>query len=325
MTHHFLVDTSDPAELNEYRPEGLDREFYLLTSGDRHYRFQGVYLNERSWVEYAELHGPNRMQGAVRDGSLHIAFVCNENVRLIDTRFSGERMIIGLGGSPWEGATFFPARCHNMVLEWDQVRMGVSVEAQLHLDRATSTSWGRTSLLAEPTKMGTVLRAAMANCLETFSDVAIEVFCAQARESWLSDLTVLAGAVIEEQANMQTPETIRDRSRRAVLAREVESLLWRMPTWEFTTSAASVDQVAARHHVSRRTLQLALYEFFGLGFVALSRSIRMHRVRQTIRNECDPRSIASLAHEYGFTHLGRFSVQFRQLFGLTPTASRKMN
>ena len=74
MAHHFLVDTSDPAELNDYRPEGLDREFYLLTSGDRHYRFQGVYLNERSWVEYAELHGPNRMQGAVRDGSVHIVY-----------------------------------------------------------------------------------------------------------------------------------------------------------------------------------------------------------------------------------------------------------
>lgn len=324
MAHTFLVDTSDPAELNEYRPEGLDREFYLLTSGDRHYRFQGVYFNDCSWVEYAELYGPNRMQGAVREGSLHIAFVVNENVRLLDTRFSGERMIIGLGGSPWEGASFHPARCHNMVLDWDQVRLGVSVEAQFFLDRATSTPWGRTGLLAEPTRMGSVLCAAMANCLETFSDPAIERSTAQDRECWLSDLTVLAGAVIEEQANVQTPEYIRDRSRRAVLAREVESMLWHLPTWEFAVSATGVDQVAARFHVSRRTLQLALYEFFGVGFVALSRSIRMHRVRKTIREQRDPRSIASLAHEYGFTHLGRFSVQFRQLFGLTPTASRRI-
>lgn len=323
MTRTFLVDTSDPAELNEYHPEGLDREFYLLTSGDRHYRFRGVYFNDLSWVEFAELHGPNRMQGAVREGALHIAFVWNDNVRMIDTRFSGERMIIGLGGSPWEGVSFHPARCYNMVLDWEQVRIGVSPEAQSYLDRITSTPWGRTSLVAEPTQMGNALCHAMSNCLEMFSGVAPEMSTGQARDFWLSDLTVLSGAVVEEQANIQTPESIQERSRRAALAREVENLLWRLPTWELTVSVTSVDQVAARFHVSRRTLQLALYEFFGVGFVALSRSIRMHRVRKTIQDNRDTRSIASLAQEYGFTHLGRFSVQYRQIFGLTPTASRK--
>ncbi len=323
MAHTFLVDTSDPAELNEYCPQGLDREFYLLASGDRHYRFHGVYFNDRSWVEHAALHGPNRLQGAVREGALHVAFVWNDNVRMIDTRFSGERMIIGLGGSPWEGASFHPARCYNMVLDWDQVRCGVSEEAQFYLDSVTSTPWGRTSLVAEPTQMSNALCHAMANCLETFSGVAPEVTSGQALEFWLSDLTLLSAAVIEEQANVQSPESIRDRSRRAVLAREVESLLWRLPTWELTAAVTSVDQVAARFHVSRRTLQLALYEFFGVGFVVLSRSIRMHRVRKTIQDRKDPRSIASLAQEFGFTHLGRFSVQYRQMFGMTPTASRK--
>lgn len=324
MAHTFLIETSDPSELNAYRPEGLDREFYLLTSGDRHYRFKGVYFNERSWVEYAEIHGPNRMQGAVREGALHIAFVANQNARLIDTRFSGERMIIGLAGSPWEGASLHPASCHNMVLDWDQVRLEVSEQAQSYLDRATLAPWGRTSLLAEPTEMGHALHHAMANCLETFADTSLEESSEQTRDLWLSDLITLAGAVLEEQANLQIPESIRDRSRRAVLAREVENLLWKLPSWELTVSASGVDQVATRFHVSRRTLQLALYEFFGVGFVALSRSIRMHRVRQTLKNLHDPRSIAILAHEYGFTHLGRFSVQFRQLFGLTPSACRRL-
>ena len=62
---------------------------------------------------------------------------------------------------------------------------------------------------------------------------------------------------------------------------------------------------------------------FGVGFVMLSRTIRMHRVRRMIQNKREQRSIASLAQEYGFTHLGRFSVQYRQMFGISPSSSRK--
>ena len=323
MAQRFLFDTKDPAELNQYQPQGLDRDFYLLARADRHYRFHGVYFNDQSWIEYAFVQGANRMQGAVKEGALHVAFVWTENVRLMDARFSGLRMIIGLPGSPWEGSSLHPAKCCNMVLEWDLVRERLSPEALSYLDRATTTPWGRTSLIAEPTQMASTLCQAMMSCLDTNFQAGDLVMTDQGKASWHADLMVLVVAVIERLADVRAPETIGERSRRSVLARDVESLLWRLPTWELTATAGSVDQMAARFHVSRRTLQLALYEFFGVGFVMLSRTIRMHRVRRMIQNKREQRSIASLAQEYGFTHLGRFSVQYRQMFGISPSSSRK--
>ena len=323
MAQRFLFDTKDPSELNEYQPQGLDRDFYLLAGADRHYRFQGMYFNDHSWVEYASVIGANRMQGAVREGSLHVAFVWTDNVRLMDTRFSGLRMIIGLPGSPWEGSSLLPARCCNMVLEWERVSEGLSPEALAYLDRATSTPWGRNSLFSEPTQIGSILCKAMMSCVEASAPAGDLAMTEQTRASWHADLMVLVIAVIERLVDIRAPESIGERSRRSMLARDVESLLWRLPTWELTASAGSVDQIAARFHVSRRTLQLAMYEFFGVGFVMLSRTIRMHRVRRMIQNKREQRSIASLAQEYGFTHLGRFSVQYRQMFGISPSLSRK--
>lgn len=322
MARRFLVETKDPFELNEYQPVGLDREFYLLANADRHYRFHGVYFNQLSWLEHALVSGANRMQGAVKEGSLHVAFVWTDNVRLMDTRFSGLRMILGLSGSPWEGSSLDPASCYNMVIEWERVKECLSAEAQAYLDRVTSTPWGRTSLVSEVTPMGSILYKAMMSCVDASAQADESLLTQESKASWLSDLTVLASAVIEELAEVHSPASVGERSRRSMLARDVESLLWRLPTWELMSSVASVDQMAARFHVSRRTLQLALYEFFGVGFVALSRTIRMHRVRQMLQNRREERSIASLAQEYGFTHLGRFSVQYRQMFGLSPSLSR---
>lgn len=322
MAQRFLVDTNDPAELNEYRPYGLDRDFYLLACADRHYRFHGLYFNDRSWLEYASVQGANRMQGAVREGALHVAFVWTENVRLMDTRFSGLRMIIGLSGSPWEGSSLMPAKCCNIVLEWARVKEGLSPEALAYLEQATATPWGRSSLISEPSQTANTLCQAMMSCLDESAQARALVMHEQNKASWHADLTALVIAVIEQLADVQAPESIAERSRRFVLARDVESMLWRLPTWELTATAASVDQMAARFHVSRRTLQLALYEFFGVGFVNLSRTIRMHRVRRMLQNKRELRSIASLAQEYGFAHLGRFSVQYRQMFGMSPSRSR---
>jgi len=319
MFNTFLVDTDDYAELNDYRPHGLDREFYLLSNGDRRYRFKGIYLNNTSWVEYADLFGPNRLLGAVREGSLHIAFVWNEDVRMMDTRFSGLRMFLGLAGSPWEGASLLPAQCYNMILDWDEVRSRLSDEAQATLDKQTTAPWGRATLVSEPTPLASQLCQAMERCLQQALRPAGTSPNPLDKQAWLTDLTDLTAAVIEGLTGAENADCLEARTRRSVLAREVETMLWKMSTPDLSTLEPRVEDIAKRLHASKRTLQLALYEFFGVGFVALSRTIRMHRFRRALLTQPGSVNIAHLAHEFGFSHLGRFSVQYREIFKHSPS------
>jgi AraC-like DNA-binding protein len=56
--------------------------------------------------------------------------------------------------------------------------------------------------------------------------------------------------------------------------------------------------------------------------MAYLRTVRMHASREELRrNECE-RSIAEVALGCGFTHLGRFSVDYRHSFGETPSQTR---
>jgi AraC-like DNA-binding protein len=238
---------------------------------------------------------------------------------MMDTRFSGLRMFLGLAGSPWEGASLHPARCYNMILSWEEVRTRLSDEAQATLERKTTASWGKSTLVSEPTPLANQLCRAMEVCLRQALSPAGTGPNPMDKQAWLTDLTDLTAAIIEGLNDAPSADCIEARTRRSALAREVETMLWKMSTPDLATLGPRVEDIAQRLHASKRTLQLALYEFFGVGFVALSRTIRLHRFRRALLAHSGSVNIAHLAHEFGFSHLGRFSVQYREMFRHSPS------
>jgi AraC family ethanolamine operon transcriptional activator len=84
----------------------------------------------------------------------------------------------------------------------------------------------------------------------------------------------------------------------------------------------AVPVLAKNAGVSERTLRSVCLEYFG---VSPQRYITIHRLNQA-RQELiasDPRQtkIATIAGKLGFWHLGRFSSQYRSLFGELPSAT----
>ena len=72
-----------------------------------------------------------------------------------------------------------------------------------------------------------------------------------------------------------------------------------------------------------RALRHGFAELYGVSPMVYLRSVRMHAARKELgRPECE-RSIADVALGCGFTHLGRFSVDYRRAFGQTPSATRR--
>jgi AraC-like DNA-binding protein len=74
--------------------------------------------------------------------------------------------------------------------------------------------------------------------------------------------------------------------------------------------------------VSERTLRTGCHEYFGMGPMRYLWLRRMHLARRALLG-ADPQAttVTTVATDYGFWELGRFSVDYRMLFGELPSAS----
>jgi transcriptional regulator GlxA family with amidase domain len=71
----------------------------------------------------------------------------------------------------------------------------------------------------------------------------------------------------------------------------------------------TVSMIAARCHVSVRSLQQGFRRHTGMSPMTYLREVRLRRAHQTLL-ESDPSisSVASVAYHWGFTNLGRFAA-----------------
>jgi AraC-like DNA-binding protein len=91
---------------------------------------------------------------------------------------------------------------------------------------------------------------------------------------------------------------------------------------------ANVDQplyladICAATGASERTLRICCHEQLGVAPLRYLWLRRMHLARRAlIRAHPTTMTVTGVATEYGFWELGRFSVQYRTLFGESPSAS----
>lgn len=79
--------------------------------------------------------------------------------------------------------------------------------------------------------------------------------------------------------------------------------------------------------VAGRTLFKHFRDFKGVSPMRYARNARFQRVRQALLRAEAEQSITDIAAGYGFTHLGRFAVEYRRRFGESPsqTLRRRRN
>jgi transcriptional regulator GlxA family with amidase domain len=80
-----------------------------------------------------------------------------------------------------------------------------------------------------------------------------------------------------------------------------------------------LSELAEVTHCSERTLQVAFMQAYGVGPMEWFRVIRLKAVHRELRDggSRDTR-ITEVAMRWGFSHLGRFSAEYRKLFGEKP-------
>lgn len=87
----------------------------------------------------------------------------------------------------------------------------------------------------------------------------------------------------------------------------------------------SMDDVAATIGISARALRDGFRQYFDTTPTAYLRNVRLRRVRTELLYADPARvTVTSVALRWGFSHLGRFSVWYRERFGETPSDTLRL-
>ncbi len=85
-------------------------------------------------------------------------------------------------------------------------------------------------------------------------------------------------------------------------------------------SLCTIPELCEVAGVSQRTLEYGFRDLLGVTPVRYARLLRLNSVRQALLKSTDPNeTVTKVALRYGFTELGRFAVEYRQLFGERPS------
>jgi AraC-like DNA-binding protein len=89
---------------------------------------------------------------------------------------------------------------------------------------------------------------------------------------------------------------------------------------EHAGDAITLNEIAVAAHLSPRGLQATFRRHLDTTPLARLRSVRMERAHRDLQNaEPGNTSVAALAARWGFTHLGRFAVEYRRRYGSSPS------
>lgn len=129
--------------------------------------------------------------------------------------------------------------------------------------------------------------------------------------------------------------------REAVLAELVSSIIAgqgkpdHQATWRQTQAMARIDRyiderddqmfsmqrLCLETGMALRTLEATIKSRTGMSASSYLRRRRLAMVRQTLLNPDSSTNVTRTALSYGFLHLGRFSIEYRQAFGESPSAT----
>jgi AraC family ethanolamine operon transcriptional activator len=84
-----------------------------------------------------------------------------------------------------------------------------------------------------------------------------------------------------------------------------------------------MNDLCSAARASQRALEYAFHDVCGVAPKQYLKILRLNEVRRDLKAlPPDVATVTSLAHQYGFWHMGHFSSAYRQLFGETPRQTR---
>jgi AraC-like DNA-binding protein len=135
------------------------------------------------------------------------------------------------------------------------------------------------------------------------------------RPEWVSNLLAATFGWIRDSNGQWPRDSIRFHPAHRQIAKRAEEYIS-----EYYRDAVHIEDICRATGVGLRTLQRCIREYFDVTVTELVESVRMdaaHRELSALRPE--ESTVTQIALDNGFTHLGRFSVAYRERYGETPS------
>lgn len=301
------VRADEPCELIAATRAAWEGVAYRIAPGPFSFAGVGVALAPGLCADGWRSEGAVRARMVLRPGLLHVAFIRGVDLRVRGWRVAEEAMAVTVGRatmvlSTKDGAT----------------GVGLTVAALPTQDDALLAQW------YERGRDGTVLLPVVGEAALRLRDRLLRL----SGEDPLGEDAEAAETALRRdmcaalQAAVATPDlrTAQGGKRRHALAAAAEDLIWnRVRSTE--PGDTSLDALCTALGTTRRTLQLAFQEHFGVNFGLVTRAARLHRVRDELR--AGVASVSDTAFRHGFEHLGRFAGYYRSFYGENPSATRR--
>jgi AraC family ethanolamine operon transcriptional activator len=84
----------------------------------------------------------------------------------------------------------------------------------------------------------------------------------------------------------------------------------------------TISDLKAYSGVCWRTLDRAFMDRFGIGPKQYIMAVRLSAARRELQSAAQRQKVTDIATEWGFTHMGRFSSNYKRMFGELPSATR---
>jgi AraC family ethanolamine operon transcriptional activator len=107
-------------------------------------------------------------------------------------------------------------------------------------------------------------------------------------------------------------------SQRWSLVRQVESYLLNNLDQPIT-----LKELCEQFYATKSPLSYAFQEVLGMSPLAYLKILRLHAIRRVLKYADPDTTIISLMHQFGFWHAGRFSLDYKKLFGESPSDTLK--
>ncbi|WP_442755660.1 helix-turn-helix domain-containing protein [Methylocystis sp. JAN1] len=316
MTRRFeYASATDPDGAAAIMPGGWRPRLYRLDAGRLHLTRKYLELSPGLSIEELRLvAGGVRVDGALDPGVLKIGFFETQEMRVLGHRVSNAVLGVAYGGARFDSVNAAPGMALTLNFSPSLARRVVPDHALPRLLARLCGPNGLATLLYPVTPKAFALRQEARRLLALGESGA-------ASAAWphdAPDAMVAACADLIEQilgSALRIPQMTAGRRRDLALA--VERLLWERPAGGGFRKF-SLDDASLRLRASRRSVQLALQEEFGMGFVALKRAIRLQQVHAILKSDARG-GIGEIARAYEFFHQSRFSKHYREMFGVLPS------
>ncbi len=313
---------SDESSPQAWRPQSWTGGFYRLFNRLRFLRKELRLSEEVSLVGTDFLEGHIKVGGAIAPGCLTIGFYRSAQVsRLSGRALDQQRMAIAYNGCGWDAVSRAPASGVVVYFAENPARSIMSARAhEFFMEAGRARAGARVAYASRPTAMGAKLECAIRSALQIMENNDNDSD-REKLSAWIyEDLLSLASCVIDDIAGGAIePWPGKGQANRYELASRIEELLWSDPETA-ETPLLSLDVVASIFGCSRRQVQMAVLENFGVGFTELKRCIRLHQAFRALNETDRHQNISMIAQVYEFDHLGRFANYYMQMFGMLPSA-----